>query len=394
VSSAITESRHATLAEVDQGAWDSMAAGRSPFCSYRFLRYVEERTAMTVSYLIWSGCDGRIVAGLPTYRGDAGQTPSSFHPGAILGVLADEPVLLGGAAYGYLNDGPLIHPAVEPGARAGLLRSMVSAFGQLAAETDVRLSGFPALHDTSVRELAAVGYGRPAVALVTAVAQLPVPPGVTSFDDYVAGRPKGLREEVRRSRRRFASNGLTAAAERLPDHVPAVAALIDDYYRRRFGHSIPDPLDTQRMLTSLLRWYGEQTVLLASRLDGRLAGVIVGFRDGDTLVLPWLGLDDDVPENADHYFNLAYYAPLQHAISERVRSLDLGMGALTAKLRRGAILRPVWLLVEAADAATDWTAVIRRHNDRTLARVDESFGAPVRDALLSDWIAAAPRQEE
>jgi hypothetical protein len=88
-------------------------------------------------------------------------------------------------------------------------------------------------------------------------------------------------------------------------------------------------------------------VLFRCRAGGtdRLVGLALAYRWRDTLYLRSVGFDYAALRDAYEYFNLVYYEPIRWAAGNGVRKMHFGVEAYDAKVRRGAVLQPLWAVL-------------------------------------------------
>jgi uncharacterized protein len=386
--------RISTLADVDRTAWEKVVEGSSLFSSYPWLRMLEQHTSLSREYLLWHRPDGELVAALPLYIGKADDFSASADPRRLFGAEppqcnGDEYVVLAGAAHGYLNDGPLIRPDVSAAERSRLIAAMVAAV-RAAATARNGYSAWVFLPATQVTTIAATGYGHPAVGLLYTSALLDLSSS-GSFDDYLSTLPKKMRWTIRKERKAFAASGIRCSHAEPPADLPEVALLIELTYRHH-GYPPDDPARTVDLLEKQLAWFGgSKSLMMLCRGGDRVVGTIGGVSHDKVLAVPWLGLDYGIDKETCLYYNLTYYLPIEYAIEHGLRSIDFGIGALQAKILRGAGLRTTWGLVEPPDRlVTRWDDIIATHNDTAFERLRTQFGDKVADIVAGQWHERAP----
>jgi predicted N-acyltransferase len=386
----LTVSEVRTLAEVGPRAWDALAAAYSPFASYAWLRFIEERVRMSVRYLLWQD-RGELVAALPTYSGGPDVTPRPFTLAEVMRTGAEVPAghgVLGGAAYGYHNDGLLIRAGLPAPERARLAQLMVTEFGDFTRSAGAAYSAFLCVPERPLAELAEAGYGHPSALLLNTVATLRLP--APAFDDYLSALPGRRRLEIRRERRIFQQSGLAWMPGKVPAELTEVAELIEATYRHH-GYPAGDPADRRHALETQFRWFGADTMLLVCRANGRLVGAVSGFARGRDWVVPWLGMDYAIARKTALYFNLAYYLPIEYVLSRGGTSIDFGVSALHAKVLRGMSLEPKWGLVQLpANLESGWRGAAREHNGRCVQDLTASEGSRVAGLIADRWHPLAP----
>jgi uncharacterized protein len=114
-------------------------------------------------------------------------------------------------------------------------------------------------------------------------------------------------------------------------------------------------------------------VAVCSRRGGHPVGFCIYFVWGDTVFLRWCGFDyKRLIGGAAEYFNLLYYDQIKLAAERGVRWIHAGIKSPEAKARRGAALRPLWLVDLAEDSVIAQVSdQVRQHNMRGYQRLVE-----------------------
>lgn len=228
--------------------------------------------------------------------------------------------------------------------------------------------------------------------LLGADAWIEVPPG--GWTDWLAAQPRNRKVKARKERRLFDAAGYRIEHRALRDCAeelaPAAAATQAKYGRTEgAGHY-------RRELRRLADAMGPAArVAVCSRGTGGPLGFCVYFRWGDTVFLRWAGFDYPRLAGAAEYFNLLYYEQIAAADGD-VRWIHAGIESVAAKARRGARLRPLWLVDLAEDSVLAGHAdAIREHNARgyrELAADTQTRGA-LTDRAAWEAFGAAPATE-
>lgn len=198
-----------------------------------------------------------------------------------------------------------------------------------------------------------------------------------TFEDFVASRSKAVRRTVRADLTAFRDAGLLAvAAEDFRAVAPAMESLYREAFRRRNERDPRIPAACFERLAETptpglfaqLTWSRERLVGCSINLaaGGVLEGTFAAFAAGH--------------EGGPAYLNDLIYQPIQHAIRERVRAIDLGSSALYPKVLRGARLRRRMVLVRGSGRLMH--RVLRRLG-RTMARRQEEKERYMLGALWS-----------
>jgi hypothetical protein len=117
---------------------------------------------------------------------------------------------------------------------------------------------------------------------------------------------------------------------------------------------------------------GDQAIAcsLAFSITGQLAMRAFGLRHAERTA-------------AREYFELGYYLPIETAYQIGATSVHLGIGTLSAKIRCGARVTPLWGLATSNGALDTDAATLREHNTRQWRQILDQVG-PYRDALDGD----------
>lgn len=378
--------------EIAPDAWDAVTAEASFFACHRWQRFLEERLTASVRYLLWHDGDGRLVAALPTYAGGPDVMSRPFTLTHVIHAEAGVPAglsVLGGSAYGYQNDGLLIRPDVPSRERAALARAMVGEFRSLARSLGADHTAFLCVPRARLDELTAAGYGHPSAGLLSTVATLEL--SSPTFDGYLRSLSAHRRTEVGRERRIFRDSGLSWGPADVPGDFDEIARLIVATYEHH-GYPPIDPAVIHGNLEAQARLFGEDTLVLVCRDEGRLVGAVSGFVHGSQWIVPWLGLDYEVARKTALYFNLGYYLPIEQAARRGGSRIDFGVNALHAKVLRGMDIEPKWALVEpSAGGEAGWSQAVRTHNRHALEEFRAANGQRPAALLDAKWTDLAPR---
>ena len=96
------------------------------------------------------------------------------------------------------------------------------------------------------------------------------------------------------------------------------------------------PLPFQaNFLSRLKKNLGDDLVIYRSLKKGRISGLGVMLRRGDTGYLPFVGIDHDLAQNDATFFNMLFYRPITDAIEGNIKRLYFGNGKYDMKIRRG-----------------------------------------------------------
>ena len=163
--------------------------------------------------------------------------------------------------------------------------------------------------------------------------------------DGAAGYLAALKRRSRRSNstarleiNRFRRSG--AVVERMDpgaDEWEKVCDLLNRHHERLNDTSLEHTPEKLRQLREAL---GEDLIVYVARQDGGMTGACVAIRCGTEASLIWVGVDHAAAGRNFTYFNLVFYAPVEHLAALGVRRIWLGSAAYEAKIRRGCRIIP------------------------------------------------------
>lgn len=218
--------------------------------------------------------------------------------------------------------------------------------------------------------------GDDALAVATAL-DAPGPPALLGADCLVEVPEGGLdahvaalssrqrRTNTRRELRAFAESGLRIERGPLAGDLDRLGALLSQV-QRRYGHDHGPEL-MEDLLARQAEHLGERAVVhRCLDADGTVVGFSLAYRHGDELALRVVGFDYQRSAQVGEYAHLSIYAPLQLCAEQGLRRLHLGMESFEAKLRRGAVARPLWSVGSVVTGGGETL-------DDTVARVTRDF---------------------
>jgi Acetyltransferase (GNAT) domain len=211
------------------------------------------------------------------------------------------------------------------------------------------------------RLLIARGYNRTAhepVAMIDVVWD--------SSDDYLASLRRSARSNAKTELRRNRIAGVSICEiDDVASSAERIHQLVNDHNVRRNGVGVPfGPAFLPALKASL----SDRAVFYGAIHAGELVGISVALHQADTVMMPFIGLDERRGEFT--YFNLAFYRPIADAIAAGRRRLFLGTMLYEMKARRGCRILPTsffhrggstvaHLVAKPLFAAQGWWA--RRH---------------------------------
>jgi hypothetical protein len=346
-----------SLEEIGAAEWDTAADPGGFYLSHEWLRLVAADPSATAEYLL--GYDGdRLAAVLPLYDVHI-ENLGLYRPSGLADGRWRGRYLLAGSRRGFLN-GFLVDPGLPGERRAEAFRALLPVVKDRVGASGADGALFLHLTAEAAAEMsqAAAGEftGLPLLTLVDAAIEVPG----DGLEDYVRSIPSHARRKVRREMKVFGEAGYEVAEERLTDCLAEAKSLVCNL-QHRYGH-VDDDEKWRSELDHMARLLGHRGVVFSARRRGALVGFALGYPFGGTLYMRRCGFDYDALQDAFEYFNLGYYLPLQYAYRNGLRRLHLGPTAYEAKVRRGAVLAPLWSLAvfdgtapgpAASDRATD-----------------------------------------
>ncbi|MFD1373410.1 GNAT family N-acetyltransferase [Actinoplanes sichuanensis] len=332
------------IREIGIDDWASVSGQGSAFSGYHWLAYVQTHRDAEASYLV-AQQRRTTIAALPTYF-FADEVPRYYDPHWLL---RDQwqgkrrPVLLGGCREGYLTD-ILANDATPDDERSAAVSAIVEEIRRRRAEVDA-VAAILYLPDTAMERLGSALKPTDRRFVVDAEAIVTVPDG--GLRSHVDSLPRKRRASVRHDMERFARSGCRLEVATLTDCYQKIgrlsAALLDRYGR------VVDPVEE----VERFRRQAENTVGMNRVFCAYLGDEMVGFahfvRSRDVLYARSVGFDYTVAREAALYFNLTYYAAIDFAAENGVRSINYGCDSFQTKVFKGAKLHPLWAVVLDAD---------------------------------------------
>jgi hypothetical protein len=181
---------------------------------------------------------------------------------------------------------------------------------------------------------------------VNAAAQIPVPANGAGVDGFIATLDKRTRYRVRTELADADTHPVTRVSEvrRIEELAPVLAPLLRNVHRRH-GQSGDEAALASYIAASANSGLRPQ-LLVTGATDGPNAfSLSVG--DDRLLSVRVYGCTGSMTggRRSTDYPRLAIYEPLRYATDNAMRAVDLGVGALHAKLLRGAVPVPLYSLI-------------------------------------------------
>ncbi|MFQ6392669.1 peptidogalycan biosysnthesis protein [Nocardia sp. KC 131] len=355
-----------SLDTIAAAEWDSLVQPGDLFCSYAWLRHLDEAT--TPHRVVTMRVDGRLTGAMPMWDGE--QEPGLFWlPDFFAGLAGpwEEPFVWLGARRAVRNG--LI--CVDGPQRSTTLRRLLAESVEYAKVSGRAGAIMPYLPVAAATELARAAPD--AVCLLhSAEATVGVPP--QGMDDILANANGHNRKRRRRELREFTGTGHTLEWTDITTEVADSIAPLIANTRRKYGTT--DDAEWMRRVFAAQRRVGLLDVAQAvlCRRNGRLIAAAVCYRHADSLHGRYFGAAEDAIRDGYPYFVTTCYAPIDYAARNGLRQVFLSTSSLEAKLRRGATAEPLAAVVIPVHGAPK-TADVRSHNQRVALDYRSRFAA-------------------
>lgn len=329
------------LSEPDREAWDSLALGRSFYAGTGWLAFQEELEDGGHVYHVCVRSGGRLVAAVAVF---VVRQPSSrnYDPKRLFGDLADpivQPVALIGSSRGFYS-GPLVDT------------------DEYERALDLLVEGVQRIVDEHCGGLAWWLYTSTADSVEIASRYGVVPRLLNGecviymegngFEDYLASLSSSRRGDVRRDLRAFEASGLQLEEKRLSDCYEQCGELLAAT-QRKHGLTVSAD-DMSAWLEKLCRTSADSGQVYLCRSSEQVIGFSLSYTFGETIYLRAVGFDYVRAPHSAEYFELLFYKPIRNAYAQGANALHLGAGSYSAKVRRGALVRPMWAVPSKPDA--------------------------------------------
>ncbi|MCO6007900.1 GNAT family N-acetyltransferase [Actinoallomurus purpureus] len=357
--------------------WHTLLGSDGFYSSHEWIRSLELAHGPDPVIVARTG-DG--IAGVaPTWGGDPADR-GLFSLGALTDGLAgpwDRPFLWIGGRRATANAVPCV-----PGTgRVAVLQALVA---EACAEARGRGAAgvvWPYLPGPAARELAGSAPGARAL-LQTADAMLHVPPdGMEGLADTARRED---RTKWRRESRAFEAHGGVVEWRSLADtDTDRVAELVAGT-RARYGAA--GGVEWMRRVLAAQQAAGvaRTAVVCLARYGGRVVAAAVFYQHRDWLYGRYWGAEENAPPFT--YYVLTHYAAVDWAAAHGFRRIHLSVSAWEAKVRRGARLYPLAMVLASADGGSVLVpnSDAAAHNARVAGSWRERFRSRP-DALDASW---------
>jgi uncharacterized protein len=354
----------ATLADVDAASWDGAAAGLGLYYSHRWLLAMESDPGVRTRYVLVER-DGRLLAALPVYE-VADESSEFYLPSRHHSQLTGGgDWLLAGTRRAY-HSGIGVRADLDPDQRDQAVRLALDAAREHAEAGGFRGVVWMYATGGSARLLRRHGC---AVVLDTAEAEIPVPEG--GLDAHLARIPSRARGSFRREMRAFGVAGYRVRRQPLTECWPQLVPLLGNI-QAKYGHRVSaDRL--ARRLRQQAEKLGELSTVFRCDDGDEPRGFALTYTWGGTCYVRMTGFDYPNLRGAFEYFNLVYYLPIAFASERGLTAVHLGPESLAVKVKRGALLHPLWTVALPCDR----TVVLR---------------PGLKASEPTEWLASWPRR--
>jgi Acetyltransferase (GNAT) domain len=353
--------RFGTIDDVPEDRWRAAVGNRFP-CSPEWLRMLEANgfaLARRYTLVSVSGEEGAICCYLVDEKSHI-----RFQP---LGLLTSEEVVepwLGclspaereaaGEALSQAAGIPIGRAAVSVspfsytpglvGAAPEVVRELIAELERAAADWDcaptavLYVDGRDKLLRDALTEAGYIGW------ITGATAQLPIE--WPSLEGYIQSREsRNRRKTIRYELARFDAAGITVGTSLLPADTSDLARLTA-LHEQKHGHGY-HPEFEDMVLQNYRKHLGDNCFIVTGEREGRLVGFLLVLRDRDIWRPGLSGWDESLTTPTEFiYFGLGYYRLIELAIREGATTIDYGLEAYDAKVRRGCVLQPLWCYVK------------------------------------------------
>lgn len=328
-----------SIADIDRRQWDACAGGH-PLLRHGFFRALESSgsvgrgTFWAPGYFVLLDGDGVMAAGAPTFLKwgglrEFGPEITWLQAGVAAGCFDWPKFQLCSPLYPQTAPKLLIHPSRRSTAfRSELLRVLVGlGLAQFSAVDIMHIGADDA------RACSAMG------ALISSeFTSVWANPGVTRFEDYVAGLPSRKRRMLRRERAAAHRLGLTFAVHSGAE-IPT--RLIDDFFdgfTATCGRHGGAPWFPRALLDQLIERMPDAVRVFTAHDGIRYVAGVFCLRSTDTLYLEHWSAPHDVPGLC---FEMMCHRAIEYAIDEGLQRVDAGV-PMPYKTIRGYRDEPVF----------------------------------------------------
>jgi predicted N-acyltransferase len=252
------------------------------------------------------------------------------------------PMLIGGVP---ISTGECAIAFREDADRPAVVQTLIKALDEAQQRLRPKLTIVNEFTDEQADELA--GLQQAGFLRVPSLPMNEFPPGCTDFEDYLQRRSSRSRHNIRKSRRKLETGGITVQHLRGSDG--AARHLTDDV--QRLYDAVYEKSDTKfeylplEFFRELARQMPEEAWYTYLFKDGRVVAFSLRIAYRGHVYLIRLGVDYDLNRDYDLYFN-ALYEDLDFALEHQATAIHFGQNSSPVKLRIGCRQSARWLFVK------------------------------------------------
>jgi len=373
-----------TIESLGESKWQLLYQKNSLYLSYEWLRSVEGMLTSDTFYVTaWSKHTKKILAGIPCYLVKNHETYSFFNMARLLtedlglidfeNVIANEkreqldeymktlsisrdelyPCLICVSPFGYTSSIGINKS--EGHQKEELFRAIIDAFNVLSDSYKASNQAFLYVdkpdESSLVQLLKMEGYLEWCMA-----AECTIPIFWKSFNEYIEHLPKKRRDNVKRELRVFREKGYKidiVGAESLTKELVPLQAQVHRKYGHRGNYD-----RIQRGFEQIKKYLGKYVRVFLIRDNSAVLGFALFYEMNDIYYCKQVGFDYAKLDDDFSYFNCAFYKPISEAIFTGKRAISYGIGAYSAKVRRGGQLSPLYGYLKCKSDISDYLSLI------------------------------------
>lgn len=402
-----------SIQDVPPSVWDSLSDHHDINYSREYLGFREATEPGPSVVIVLYGDDEIALAGVVAYVA-TDDTPFFNHPFRFLtstqvlreggSGLDTAPTIPAATSRAFAERGPtlvvtnlgdsrvLIRQDLDGAERRSALTEIVAALWREAEGFGCRSTAFLYARGDDPDLVATLGEHRFRFAMCSSRADIDLA-GVESRDEFMAALPRSKRKSMEREIRHFVDNPLTIRELDPPErYLDTIAALELQTYARH-GIALLATEVRERLLRQL-EHVGGTTRLMGCFEGSRLIATAVDMVGRSQYFCTTYGQDHEAASRRYAYQMMSFYDPIDQACRADLRAVYLGIEALQAKLRRGAIASPLYVALATAeeDEGVDrWLDHVDRRNRLHLLEMTERFGTQ-EPGWSESWLPAPADQ--
>lgn len=233
--------------------------------------------------------------------------------------------------------------------REKVMNKLIQSFRNYAAKQSLSGAIWPFLSLNEANELAK--YCPDArVVLHSADPILHVSPN--GFQDLIKYARRHDRKKWLKEIKDFQNKGATVLWKPLEvETIPLLARLISEN-RSKYGSSGGSEWMTRTLSAQVKSGVAKKAVTAISSIENQIKAIAVFYRHHDWLYGRYWGAENDAPPYA--YYNLTHYAAIDWAAENGFRHIHLSISAWESKVRRGAKLYPMAMVIFPPQGELSW----------------------------------------